>query len=181
MTCPDASCLLDAEQMEALLQRMSREVAAAFGSDESLALVGIRSRGLPLAVRLSNMLRNNLGREIPVGVLDITLYRDDLSEQSGAPIVRTTEIPFSLKSRAVLLVDDVLFTGRTIRAALDALQDLGRPKRVWLAALVDRGGRELPIQADFVGLKLEVPSEQRVSVKVAEVDHVDSVILESRS
>jgi pyrimidine operon attenuation protein/uracil phosphoribosyltransferase len=176
-----APCLLDAQQMEAYLQRLCREIAAAFGSDQSLVLVGIRTRGLPLAERLAGMLNHILGKEIPVGVLDITLYRDDLTEKAGSPIVRPTEIPFALSGRTVVLVDDVLFTGRTVRAGLDALLDHGRPNRVWLAALVDRGGRELPIQADFVGLKLEIPGNQRVSVKVREVDNVDGVFLEPRS
>jgi len=176
-----APCLLDAKQMEAHLQRLCREIAAAFGTDESLALVGIRTRGLHLARRLVGMLEHALQRPIPLGILDITLYRDDLSEMAGSPIVRPTEIPFSLKGRTLVLVDDVLFSGRTIRAALDALLDHGRPRRVWLAALVDRGGRELPIQAEFMGMKLEVPTTQRVSVRMQEVDGEDGVYLESRS
>ncbi|MBP1626549.1 MAG: transcriptional regulator [Holophagaceae bacterium] len=174
------ACLLDAERMESHLQRLCREIAAAFGTDQSLALLGIRSRGLPLAERLAVKLSAILGQEVPVGVLDITLYRDDLSEGAGVPLVRPTEIPFSLKGRTVVLVDDVLFSGRTIRAALDALLDHGRPKRVWLAVLVDRGGRELPIQADFLGLKLDVADNQRVSVKVREIDGTDGVFLETR-
>ncbi|WP_005031590.1 bifunctional pyr operon transcriptional regulator/uracil phosphoribosyltransferase PyrR [Holophaga foetida] len=174
------ACLLDAERMESHLQRLCREIAAAFGTDQSLALLGIRSRGLPLAERLAVKLGAILGQEVPVGVLDITLYRDDLSEGAGVPLVRPTEIPFSLKGRTVVLVDDVLFSGRTIRAALDALLDHGRPKRVWLAVLVDRGGRELPIQADFLGLKLDVADNQRVSVKVREIDGTDGVFLETR-
>ena len=181
MSEPQAPCLLDAQQMEAYLLRVSREIAAAFGHDENLVLVGIRSRGLPMAERLGRMLEASLGREIPIGILDITLYRDDLTEMAGSPIVRPTEIPFRLRDKTVVLVDDVLFTGRTIRAGLDALLDHGRPKRVWLAVLVDRGGRELPIQADFVGLKLEVPMTQRVSVRVQEIDNVDGVYLEGRS
>jgi pyrimidine operon attenuation protein/uracil phosphoribosyltransferase len=180
MSDSHAPCLLDAQQMEAFLQRLSREIAAAFGSDQSLVLVGIRSRGLPIALRLAAMLKNTLDKEVPVGVLDITLYRDDLTEKAGSPIVRPTEIPFALTGRTVVLVDDVVFTGRTIRAGLDALLDHGRPKRVWLVALVDRGGRELPIQPDFVGLKLEIPGTQRVSVKVVEVDQIDGVFLEPR-
>ena len=179
---PDAvaPCLLDAKQMEVHLQRLCREILAAVGSDPALAILGIRTRGLNLAERLTAMLANILQKEVPLGVLDITLYRDDLSEMAGSPIVRPTEIPFTLKGRTVVLVDDVLFTGRTIRAALDALHDHGRPHRVWLAALVDRGGRELPIQADFVGLKLDVPLTHRISVKVLEVDGEDGVFLESR-
>lgn len=175
-----APCLLDAKQMEAHLQRLCREIVAAFGNDESLALMGIRTRGLHLAERLAAMLSNVLQKDIPLGVLDITLYRDDLSEMAGSPIVRPTEIPFTLKGRTVVLVDDVIFTGRTIRAAMDALLDHGRPRRVWLAALVDRGGRELPIQGDFVSLKLEIPLTQRISVKVKEVDGEDGVFLEGR-
>ena len=175
-----APCLLDATQMEAHLQRLCREIAAAFGTDESLALMGIRTRGLYLAQRLAAMLEHTLARPIPLGILDITLYRDDLSEMAGSPIVRPTEIPFTLKGRTVVLVDDVLFSGRTIRAALDALLDHGRPRRVWLAALVDRGGRELPIQAEFMGMKLDVPTTQRVSVRMKEVDGEDGVYLERR-
>lgn len=181
MTDAHAPCLLDAQQMDAYLLRVSREIAAAFGHDENLVLVGIRSRGLPLAERLGAKLNTILNRDVPIGILDISLYRDDLTEMAGSPIVRPTEIPFRLKGKTVVLVDDVLFTGRTIRAALDALQDHGRPSRVWLAVLVDRGGRELPIQADFVGLKLEVPLNQRVSVRVVEIDKVDGVFLEGRS
>jgi pyrimidine operon attenuation protein/uracil phosphoribosyltransferase len=177
----DAPCLLDAKQMETHLQRLCREIVAAFGDDGSLALLGIRTRGLNLAERLSAMLAHILQKEVPLGVLDITLYRDDLSELAGSPIVRPTEIPFSLKGRTVVLVDDVIFTGRTIRAAMDGLLDHGRPRRVWLAALVDRGGRELPIQPDFVGLKLDLPRDQRVSVKVEEVDGEDGVHIEARA
>lgn len=180
MTDPTVPCLLDPQQLDAYLQRLAREIVAAFGHEEDLALVGIRSRGLPLAERLVAKVQELTGREVPLGVLDITLYRDDLTELAGSPILRPTEIPFGLKGRTVVLVDDVLFTGRTVRCALDALQDHGRPKRVWLAVLVDRGGRELPIQADFVGLKLEVPRTQRVSVKVKEIDQVDGVYIQAR-
>ena len=177
----NAPCLLDAKQMETHLQRLCREIVAAFGNDESIALLGIRTRGLYLAERLQAMLQGILQKEIPLGVLDITLYRDDLSELAGSPIVRPTEIPFSLKDRSVILVDDVLFTGRTIRAALDALLDHGRPKRVWLAVLVDRGGRELPIQAEFVGMKLDVAMTHRISVRMKDVDGEDGVHLETRN
>ena len=176
-----APCLLDARQVEVHLQRLCREIVAAFGNNESLALLGIRTRGLFLAERLAAMLENILQKEIPLGALDITLYRDDLSELAGSPIVRPTEIPFTLKDRTVVLVDDVLYTGRTIRAAMDALLDHGRPDRIWLAALADRGGRQLPIQADFMGIKLDIPLTQRVSVKVKEVDGVDGVFLEART
>ncbi len=173
-------CQLDPAQMEGALHRMAGDVAARLGED-NLVLLGIRSRGLPLAERLGAALSKTLGREIPVGALDITLYRDDLTELIGVPIVRPTEIPFTLKDRTILLVDDVLFTGRTIRAALDALLDHGRPKTVRLAVLVDRGGRELPIQADFAAVTLTVTATQRVSVKVKELDGEDGVFLESRA
>lgn len=174
-------CLLDARQVEVHLQRLCREIVAAFGNNDDLALVGIRTRGLHLAERLLPMLQHILQKEIPLGILDITLYRDDLSELAGSPIVRPTEIPFTLRGRTVVLVDDVIFTGRTIRAAMDALLDHGRPDRIWLAALADRGGRQLPIQPDFVGMKLDVPLSQRISVKLKEVDGVDGVFLEARS
>ncbi len=167
--------------MEVHLQRICREIVAASGNSGPLALVGIRTRGLHLAERLKPMLEEILRKEVPLGILDITLYRDDLSELTGSPIVRPTEIPFTLRERTVVLVDDVLFTGRTIRAAMDALQDHGRPERIWLAVLADRGGRQLPIQADFTGLKLDVPPSQRVAVKVKEVDGVDGVFLETRA
>jgi pyrimidine operon attenuation protein/uracil phosphoribosyltransferase len=174
-------CLLDAGQVEVHLQRLCREIVAAFGNDQELALVGIRTRGLSLAERLAAMLKEILRKDIPLGALDITLYRDDLSELAGSPIVRPTEIHFSIKGHTLVLVDDVLFTGRTVRAAMDALLDHGRPSRIWLAALVDRGGRQLPIQADFIALKLDVPLAQRVSVKVQEIDGVDGVFLEART
>lgn len=173
-------CLLDAAQMDHTLGRLAREIAAVFGEEDSLVLVGIRSRGLPLAERLAPMLKGILGKEVPVGSLDISLYRDDLTELMGAPIVRPTEIPFGLKGKSVVLVDDVIFTGRTVRAALDALQDYGRPRRVWYSVLVDRGGRELPIQPDFTGLKLELPLNQRVSVRVQEIDQVDGVFIQTQ-
>lgn len=175
---PDAAVQLDAQQLEAMLQRLCREILDRTGRDASLVLLGIRTRGLPLAERFSVLLSKELGAPVPIGVLDITLYRDDLIEKAGMPIVRPTEIPFSLKDRTVLLVDDVLYTGRTIRAALDALLDHGRPKTVRLVALVDRGGRELPIQPDFTGLKIDVPKTHRISVRLKEIDGEDAVLLE---
>jgi len=174
------SCQLDATQMDQALRRMAREVAARVPEGEPLVILGIRTRGLPLAERLGAALAEEARRVVPVGALDITLYRDDLTEKAGAPIVRPTEIPFSLKEKTVLLVDYVLYTGRTIRAALDALLDHGRPRKVLLAALVDRGGRELPIQGDFTGAALGVEPDQRVSVRLKEIDGEDGVYLESK-
>ena len=181
MSAVTGPCQLDPNQMEATLRRLAGEVSAALGAEESLVLLGIRSRGLPLAERLGTYLQELQQRQVPVGALDITLYRDDLTEKAGAPIVRPTEIPFPLKDRTILLVDDVLYTGRTIRSAMDALLDFGRPRRVLLAVLVDRGGRELPIQSDFTGMKSEVAWNQRISVHVKELDGEDGVYIESRN
>jgi pyrimidine operon attenuation protein/uracil phosphoribosyltransferase len=170
---------MDSGQMEAVLRRLAGELTAQLRPGEEVVLLGIRSRGLPLAERLGAMVRQATGGPVPVGALDITLYRDDLTEMVGSPIVRPTEIPFTLKDRTVVLVDDVLFTGRTVRAALDALLDHGRPHRVLLLVLADRGGRELPIQADFAGVTLDVAAGQRVAVRVQEIDGEDRVTVEA--
>lgn len=172
------ACQLDERQMEATVRRLAQELLDQVGPDTGIVLLGIRSRGLPLADRLGTLLREMSGGPVPVGALDITLYRDDLTEKAGMPIVRPTEIPFSLKDKVVVLVDDVVYTGRTIRAALDALLDHGRPHCVRLLALVDRGGRELPIQPDFTGLKVTVGPRQRIAVHVRERDGDDGVYLE---
>jgi pyrimidine operon attenuation protein/uracil phosphoribosyltransferase len=174
---PPGTCQLDAAQLDATLARMAEEIAGRLAQDEPVAVLGIRSRGLPLAERLAARLVPALQRAVPMGALDITLYRDDLTEKAGAPIVRPTEIPFTLKERTVVLVDDVLYTGRTIRAALDALLDHGRPRKVLLAVLVDRGGRELPIQPDYVGINVSVAANERVDVLLAEKDARDAVVL----
>jgi len=170
---------LDPGQMETTLQRLAADLVAMVKPEEDLVLLGIRSRGLPLAERLASRLRTLTGAPVPVGSLDITLYRDDLTEMVGSPIVRPTEIPFTLKDRTVVLVDDVLYTGRTVRSALDALLDHGRPHRVMLLVLADRSGRELPIQADLAGLRVEVPPGHRVAVRVKEIDGEDGVTLEA--
>lgn len=178
MTAAAGSCQLDARQMDATLRQLAQGILDSVGAETDLVLLGIRSRGLPLGERLGALLAELRGRAVPVGALDITLYRDDLTEKAGTPIVRPTEIPFSLKERVVLLVDDVIFTGRTVRAALDALLDHGRPRCVRLAVLVDRSGRELPVQPDFTGLKVAVQSTQRIAVHVHERDGDDGVYLE---
>ena len=170
---------LDPGQMAATLQRLAAELVSMVGPEEEVVLLGIRSRGLPLAERLATLLREITGAPIPVGALDITLYRDDLTEMVGSPIVRPTEIPFTLKERTVVLIDDVLYTGRTVRAALDALLDHGRPHRVMLLVMADRSGRELPIQADLAGLRVEVPPGHRVAVRMKEIDGVDGVTVEA--
>ncbi|MFZ1377404.1 MAG: bifunctional pyr operon transcriptional regulator/uracil phosphoribosyltransferase PyrR [Geothrix sp.] len=176
---PAAPCPMDPGQMEVALQQLAADLMAQVGPEEELVLLGIRSRGLPLAERLASLLRAHTGSAVPVGSLDITLYRDDLTEMVGSPIVRPTEIPFTLKERTVVLVDDVLYTGRTVRAALDALLDHGRPRRVMLLVLADRGGREFPIQADLACLRVEVPPGHRVAVRVKEIDGEDGVTVEA--
>lgn len=178
MTAAAGSCQLDARQMDATLRQLAGGILDRLGTETDIVLLGIRSRGLPLAERMGIMLQELRGRAVPVGSLDITLYRDDLTEKAGMPIVRPTEIPFSLKDRVVLLVDDVIYTGRTVRAALDALLDHGRPRSVRLAVLVDRGGRELPVQPDFTGLRVDVQPTQRIAVHVQERDGDDGVYLE---
>jgi pyrimidine operon attenuation protein/uracil phosphoribosyltransferase len=170
---------MDPGQVEATLQRLAADLVARVAPEEEVVLLGIRSRGLPLAERLATLLRATTGAQVPVGSLDITLYRDDLTEMVGSPIVRPTEIPFTLKDRTVVLVDDVLYTGRTVRAAMDALLDHGRPHRVMLLVMADRSGRELPIQADLAGLRVEVPKGHRVAVRLKEIDGVDGVTVEA--
>ena len=140
-------------------------------------LVGIRSRGVPLAERVADAIENIEGKRPPVGVLDITLYRDDLSILSYQPIVRPTTMPVDIDNKIIVLVDDVLYTGRTIRSALNAIIDMGRPKSIQLAVLIDRGHRELPIRADYVGKNVPTSSKESVNVKVVEIDDTDQVVL----
>jgi pyrimidine operon attenuation protein/uracil phosphoribosyltransferase len=150
------------------------------GREDSLdrtLLVGIRKRGVPLARRLAAEIRSRTGKEVPLGVLDITLYRDDLSLISPQPLVRDTEIGTDINGTRTILVDDVLYTGRTVRAALDALADFGRPHRIELAVLIDRGHRELPIHADHVGETVETDAEEMVEVRLQEVDGKDEVVI----
>lgn len=172
--------LLNAAGIAAALDGLARAIADSNGSLEGVALVGIRTGGLELAVRLQRMMRAG-GSSVPLGAIDIALYRDDVFEGLPRPEVGPTELPFSLPGKIIVLVDDVLYTGRTVRAALDALVDFGRPRAVQLAALVDRGHRELPIQADFVGLRVVTRREEQVKVLLVERDGVDRVILRDRS
>jgi len=144
---------------------------------ENLAFIGIRTRGFYLAKRLCDMLRKNAEREIPLGELDITLYRDDLNTLLPTGRVDHTRIPFDINNKTIVLVDDVLNTGRTVRAAVDHLIDLGRPKLIHLAVLIDRGGREFPIAANFVGKRINLPAKGDVQVKLKEVDKVDGVLI----
>ncbi len=171
------SVALDADRMGRTLTRIAHEILERNRSLEELALVGIRTRGVPLAKRLARAIQAINGHEIPTGALDITLYRDDLMRTAvGAqPVIRKTEIPFSIDDKRILLVDDVLYTGRTIRAALDALIEFGRPRVIQLVVLVDRGHRELPIKADYVGKNLPTSQTQSVQVHLMEVDGRDEV------
>ena len=159
------------------LTRIAHEILERNRGVEELALVGIRTRGVPIAKRLAKAIHEINGHDIPTGALDITLYRDDLMRTAvGAqPVIRKTEIPFSIDDRRILLVDDVLYTGRTIRAALDALIEFGRPRVIQLVVLVDRGHRELPIKADYVGKNLPTSSSQSVQVHLTEIDGRDEV------
>lgn len=169
--------LMDGKQVGMALEGLYQAVIAALPADKQIAVVGIRTRGLTIADRLVERLRQDKKLDVRRGALDITFYRDDLSRRRGAPMVRATEIDFDLDDTWLLLVDDVLQTGRSIRAALDALHDFGRPKAIRLAVLVDRGGRELPIAADFVGCRLETKPDQRVQVRLKENDGEEGVYI----
>ena len=169
--------VLDDAALDRALTRIAHEILERNGGAKDLAFVGLRTRGVTLAQRLAARLAAIDGTTVPVGTLDITLYRDDL-DMRGAPVVRGTDIPFSIKNKTVVLVDDVLFTGRTIRAALDALIDLGRPNMIQLAILIDRGHRELPIRPDFIGKNLPTSRRESVAVRLREHDGEDRVIIE---
>ncbi|WP_084185104.1 bifunctional pyr operon transcriptional regulator/uracil phosphoribosyltransferase PyrR [Desulfonatronum thiodismutans] len=169
--------LLHAEEIRRTMERLAYEVIERHGEGASLALIGIQRRGVELAKRLKSVLEQRFGREIPFGSLDINLYRDDWTNLDGQPQIHKTWIPFPVDDREIILVDDVLFTGRTIRAALEAILDYGRPKRVELLVLVDRGHRELPIHADYVGKKVNTSRQEQVDVSVREQDGEDGVFL----
>ena len=172
--------VMDADRISRALTRIAHEIVERNKSLDGLALVGIRSRGEYLARRLATALRDITGQDVPTGALDITLYRDDLMRLTVGPqpLVRLTEIPFSIDDRRILLVDDVLYTGRTIRAALDALIDFGRPKVIQLVVLVDRGHRELPIKADYVGKNIPTAATESLQVRLVETDGRDDVTVE---
>jgi pyrimidine operon attenuation protein/uracil phosphoribosyltransferase len=170
------SRVCDASGLASLLEAMAQKVVDGRQSGVPLRLVGIRNRGVPIAERLATLLQPLLGTDVPVGAVDITLYRDDLGQSSRWPVLRGTEIPFNVENAEILLVDDVLFTGRTVRAALNAICDLGRPARVRLATLVDRGHREFPIQPDVVGLHVPTERNERVHVRVLPIDPVDEIV-----
>ena len=175
--------VMDADRMGRALTRIAHEILERNGNQRGtsdLALVGIRTRGVPLARRIAHSLKDINQGDVPTGALDITLYRDDLMRHAVGPqpLVRRTEIPFSIDDKRILLVDDVLYTGRTIRSALDALIDFGRPRSIQLIVLVDRGHRELPIKADYVGKNLPTSPKQSVQVRLQEIDGEDEVLLQ---
>ncbi|HKB92999.1 MAG TPA: bifunctional pyr operon transcriptional regulator/uracil phosphoribosyltransferase PyrR [Gaiellaceae bacterium] len=177
--------LLDAEALSRTLSRIAHEIIEADPSLDEVALVGIQTRGVPLAQRLARLIEERTGEAPPLGAVDITFYRDDVTVRGGEaplapqPVVRETLLDFQLEGKTVVLVDDVLYTGRTIRAAIDALFDYGRPACVQLAVLVDRGHRELPIRPDYVGKNLPTARSERIQVQLVEVDEIDSVLLVS--
>ena len=173
-----ATQLLDAAGLERALARMAHEIVEGNPQADSLAFVGIRTNGAPLARRLAARVGAILGRELPTGELDITMHRDDLALRDAPPAVGPSAIDFDLTGKTVVLVDDVLFTGRSIRAAMDELSDFGRPRCIRLAVLVDRGHRELPIRADYVGKNVPTASTERVTVHLAEIDGKDEAVVE---
>lgn len=176
-TFKEKAKVMDADAVRRAVVRIAHEILERNKGTKALALVGIRTRGTFLAQRLAKEIEGIDRHPVSVGILDITLYRDDLSRIAPNPVVRATEIPFDLDDLTVVLVDDVLFTGRTIRAALNALSDLGRPKGIQLAVLIDRGHRELPIRADYVGKNIPTSLSERVDVRLAELDEKDEVVL----
>ena len=169
--------LMDRGRLARTLLRMAHEIAERHHDLRGVVMVGVRTRGVTLAQRLQAKIAAIDGAQLPVGTLDITLYRDDL-DLRGAPVIRGTDIPFSIKNKTVVLVDDVLYTGRTIRAALDALIDLGRPQSIQLAILIDRGHRELPIRPDYIGKNLPTSRRETVAVRLKEHDGEDRVVIE---
>ncbi|MFQ5789425.1 MAG: bifunctional pyr operon transcriptional regulator/uracil phosphoribosyltransferase PyrR [Acidobacteriota bacterium] len=173
----ETSVLMEAGEIREALSRLAEDVLERLRGSARLALVGIRTRGVPLARRLATRISSETGTEVPVGVLDITLYRDDLTDIASQPVVRDTHLSFPVDGRRILLVDDVLFTGRTVRAALDQIIDFGRPERIELLVLVDRGWRELPINADYVGREVQTSRRQMVGVRLEEEDGRDEVVL----
>jgi len=172
--------VMDADRMGRSLTRIAHEIVERNRGLERLALVGVRTRGVPIARRLAQRLQEITGQEVPTGALDITLYRDDLMHNpvGPQPVVRSTDIPFSIDNRVIVLVDDVLYTGRTVRAALDELIDFGRPKSIQLVVMIDRGHRELPIKADYVGKNVPTSRSESVAVRLEEVDGTDEVVID---
>lgn len=173
----EKTVIMDDQAIRRALIRIAHEIIENNKGIDDVVLVGIRTRGVPLAERLAAEIESIEGRRLPVGILDITLYRDDLSTLSYQPVVHQTQIPVDINGKTIILIDDVLYTGRTVRAALDAVIDLGRPKVIQLAVLVDRGHRELPIRADYVGKNVPTSSKEVVGVQLLPVDQADKVVI----
>lgn len=169
--------ILTGAQVKMIFERFAREMSKQYGHLEQVVFIGIRTRGPYVAKRLAALIKKRHGREIPVGEMDITLYRDDLNALIPGGTIDHTRIPFDIANKIVVLFDDVLYTGRTVRAAVDHLIDLGRPRMIHLAVMIDRGGRELPIAANYVGKKINLPSDSNVQVKLKEVDRADEVLI----
>jgi len=169
--------LADKEDIDRVLTRLAHEILEKNKGSKDVVLVGIKTRGVPLAKRIAKKIENIENKVVACGELDITLYRDDLSQISSQPIVHNTEIPFDINDKIVILVDDVIYTGRTVRSAMDALIDLGRPSAIQLAVLVDRGHREVPIRADFVGKNIPTSKKEIIEVRLNEIDESDEIVI----
>jgi pyrimidine operon attenuation protein/uracil phosphoribosyltransferase len=172
--------LMSATEIDRTLHRLAHEIAEKSGGTSNLALIGIRRRGVPIAQRIARAMRGIDGADVPVGTIDITLYRDDLSKIAAQPVLHSSEIPFPVDDKDLIVVDDVLYTGRTIRAAMNGLFDLGRPRRIRLSVLIDRGNRELPIEASFVGRHVQTSDSEIIEVRLTEVDQEERVMLVER-
>src|SRR5713101_6382600 len=172
--------LMSAEEIDRTLQRLAHEIVEKSGGTKQLAMVGIRRRGVPLAQRIAKAMRGIDGVDVPVGTLDITLYRDDLSKVAPQAVLQSSDIPFIVDNMDLVLIDDVLYTGRTIRAAMNGLFDLGRPKRVSLCVLIDRGHREMPIEAQFIGRHVQTSETEIIEVRLREIDKEERVVLVDR-
>lgn len=171
--------ILNASQIKAVLERFAREMTRQYGSLDQVVFIGVRTRGPYVAKRLAEIIKKRHGKEIPVGEMDITLYRDDLNALLPGGSIDHTKIPFDIANKIVVLFDDVLHTGRTVRAAVDHLIDLGRPRMIHLAVMIDRGGRELPVAANYVGKTIKLVAAGQVHVRLKEVDRADEVVVES--
>lgn len=175
-----AEIVADADALEQRIGELAEGLADRVAEPSGAAIIGIRTRGATLALRIQNLLRESRGWDLPVGLLDITLYRDDLSRLAENPLVRSTEIEFALDGKHILLIDDVLYTGRTVRCALDQIIEFGRPRTISLGVLVDRGGRELPIQADIAAVEMDIPENQIVKVCLIDDDEREEILLVAR-
>ena len=180
MPIVEKSQLMTATEIDRTLQRLAHEIVEKSGGTANLALIGIRRRGVPLANRIAQAMRGIDGVDVPVGTLDITLYRDDLSKVASQPVLQSSDIPFPVDDKDLVVVDDVLYTGRTVRAAMNGLFDLGRPRRVRLCVLIERGHRELPIEASFVGRAVQTSDNEIIEVRLNEVDREERVLLVER-